>query len=594
MRNMPHGSKKSLLRKLEKLKKERNILPVLLKAGNPQHSLVGQAAQNCSHLLVTAENNHLDASKTYQQRYTSIVGPLPQLKAAVKHSIVTSVRLHQHDSIFPQIPNKASSNGHTLLQDESSSGINPQQIFQFCSKENQPEASSKVHTKRSDKGITFEGFKLPVTPEEALIRFKSRLTNYEHEEILNNEELWFLGLNAQKIEGCSENQHNSGYDDEYGSYIKVLHDHIAYRYEILEVIGKGSFGQVVKCMDHKANELVAIKMIRNKKRMNLYELIKNNNFQGFTISLICRFAYTLLKSLQMLYREKIIHCDLKPENILLCPKGQGLIKVIDFGSSCFENQKVYTYIQSRFYRSPEVILGHQYGLAIDMWSFGCILAELFTGYPLFPGENEVEQLACIMEVFGIPPAEIIQTSQRKRLFFDSKGFPRNVTNSKGKKRRPNSKKLASILKTNNVLFLDFLNGCLMWNPEQRLTPDEAMEHKWIQESRTQKSHPRMKVMPVTESNGKHVCKRTPVLKTETICHETDDSLKICVKAVEEETTLTERLRPLGASAEEDLTENAKDRSEALAEKELEDKSLKNMQQAVQSESPEEIKCQEHT
>ena len=59
---------------------------------------------------------------------------------------------------------------------------------------------------------------------------------------------------------------------------------------------------------------------------------------------------------------------------------------------------VYTYIQSRFYRSPEVILGHPYNMAIDMWSLGCILAELHTGYPLFPGENEVEQLACIMEV----------------------------------------------------------------------------------------------------------------------------------------------------------------------------------------------------
>lgn len=59
---------------------------------------------------------------------------------------------------------------------------------------------------------------------------------------------------------------------------------------------------------------------------------------------------------------------------------------------------VYTYIQSRFYRSPEVILGHPYNMAIDMWSLGCIMAELYTGYPLFPGENEVEQLACIMEV----------------------------------------------------------------------------------------------------------------------------------------------------------------------------------------------------
>lgn len=59
---------------------------------------------------------------------------------------------------------------------------------------------------------------------------------------------------------------------------------------------------------------------------------------------------------------------------------------------------VYTYVQSRFYRSPEVILGHPYATSIDMWSLGCIMAELFTGYPLFPGENEMEQLACIMEV----------------------------------------------------------------------------------------------------------------------------------------------------------------------------------------------------
>ena len=66
----------------------------------------------------------------------------------------------------------------------------------------------------------------------------------------------------------------------------------------------------------------------------------------------------------------------------------------------FLSPAVYTYIQSRFYRSPEVILGHPYNMAIDMWSLGCIMAELYTGYPLFPGENEAEQLACIMEVRG--------------------------------------------------------------------------------------------------------------------------------------------------------------------------------------------------
>ena len=66
------------------------------------------------------------------------------------------------------------------------------------------------------------------------------------------------------------------------------------------------------------------------------------------------------------------------------------LKIIDFGSSCFHNEKVYTYIQSRFYRAPEIMLGVNYDMAIDMWSFGCILAELFSGYPIFPGENEKE------------------------------------------------------------------------------------------------------------------------------------------------------------------------------------------------------------
>jgi serine/threonine protein kinase len=71
--------------------------------------------------------------------------------------------------------------------------------------------------------------------------------------------------------------------------------------------------------------------------------------------------------------------------VLLRSQHRSAIKVIDFGSSCFSDERVYTYIQSRFYRSPEVILGLPYGCEIDMWSFGCILAELLTGYPLFPG-----------------------------------------------------------------------------------------------------------------------------------------------------------------------------------------------------------------
>ena len=80
----------------------------------------------------------------------------------------------------------------------------------------------------------------------ALKVFKDKLTPYEQKEILEYPEIWFLGLEGQKIEGVPGAPQNCGYDDENGSYHKVLHDHLSYRYEILEVIGKGSFGQVVK------------------------------------------------------------------------------------------------------------------------------------------------------------------------------------------------------------------------------------------------------------------------------------------------------------------------------------------------------------
>ena len=140
---------------------------------------------------------------------------------------------------------------------------------------------------------------------------------------------------------------------------------------------------------------------------------------------------------------------------------------------------MYTYIQSRFYRSPEVILGSSYGLGIDMWSFGCILAELWTGYPLFPGENEQEQLACIMEIFGPPDRHLVERCTRKKLFFDSVGKPRVTVSSKGKRRRPSSKTLQQALKTEDEAFVDFIARCLRWDPERRLKPAEAVSHPFI-------------------------------------------------------------------------------------------------------------------
>jgi len=120
-----------------------------------------------------------------------------------------------------------------------------------------------------------------------------------------------------------------------------------------------------------------------------------------------------------------------------------------------------------------------YGIPIDMWSLGCILAELYSGYPIFPGENEQEQLACIMEIFGPPEKHLIEKSSRKKLFFDSLGKPRVTVSSKGRRRRPSSKTLQSALKCDDDAFLDFLTLCLRWDPDKRLKPEAAMQHEFI-------------------------------------------------------------------------------------------------------------------
>ncbi|TFK42822.1 hypothetical protein BDQ12DRAFT_662973 [Crucibulum laeve] len=355
------------------------------------------------------------------------------------------------------------------------------------------------------------------------------LSEYERKEIHDYPSVYCIGARSKKKPAVPDNSTNNyGYDDERGDYLVVNHDHLAYRYEVVGSLGKGSFGQVLHCRDHCTGESVAVKIIRNKKRfhhqalveikildnlrkwdsdgkhhvlkmtehfyfrnhlciatellsINLYELIKANGFVGFTTALIRRFTNQMLMSLSLMRHHRIVHCDLKPENVLLRHPAKSAIKVIDFGSSCFEHEKisVYTYIQSRFYRSPEVILGMNYHMAIDMWSLGCILAELYTGFPIFPGENEQEQLSCIMEVLGIPDKEFVNRSSRKKLFFDPNGAPRAVVNSKGRRRRPGTKTLAQVLRCNDEEFVDFISKCLVWDPERRIKPQAAMRHPFV-------------------------------------------------------------------------------------------------------------------
>jgi len=159
---------------------------------------------------------------------------------------------------------------------------------------------------------------------------------------------------------------------------------------------------------------------------NLYELLKRRQFRGLSVGIVRDLMKQATTGVTELSQRKIVHCDLKPENILVVSdevtqamvdsneggkskeSDKGLrkgnsIKLIDFGSACFEGSSGFTYIQSRFYRSPEVLVGVNYDSAIDMWSLGCVAAELFLGLPILPGVHELDQLGRIQEMIGDMP-----------------------------------------------------------------------------------------------------------------------------------------------------------------------------------------------
>lgn len=268
----------------------------------------------------------------------------------------------------------------------------------------------------------------------------------------------------------SKPMHNQGYDNQDNDYILYVNDWLGgggnNNYLIIDILGQGTFGQVAKCQNVNTGQIVAIKVIKNKPAYfnqsmmevtilellnnqfdnqdnhhilrlidqfihckhlclvfellssNLYELIKQNSFRGLSTSLVKVFTSQLLDALVILNQARLIHCDLKPENILLKSLQSPQIKIIDFGSACHERQTVYTYIQSRFYRSPEVLLGMPYSSAIDIWSLGCIAVELFLGLPLFPGTSEYNQISRIVDMLGLPPAFMLQSGKQAGEFFE--------------------------------------------------------------------------------------------------------------------------------------------------------------------------------
>jgi dual specificity tyrosine-phosphorylation-regulated kinase 2/3/4 len=366
----------------------------------------------------------------------------------------------------------------------------------------------------------------PISPSIARIRYCLLLNQYEMSEIKDYPEIYYVGHPAKKVRANSSGALNFGFDDVNHHYRCLRGDHIAYRFEIRGLIGRGAFGQVLLCLDHKTKADVALKIIVNTAAMrtqgrtecSLVQML--NGASGFTDAHIVRamdsftfrrhicaafevlgrnlydvcpsakgrrlggaqlraIARCVLTSLAFMHSNSVLHADMKPENVLLVPDSADDVRVIDFGSSCLVGHEHFEYIQSRFYRAPEVILGMSYGPPIDIWSFGCMLAEMAVGRPLFPGADEPEQMPLLIEVLGLPPREIVNGCKRKKVFFQSDGKPLRPNTCE--RRKPGGKSLKDATRLTDDLLLDLIAKCLEWDQTNRITAADALGHPWLAE-----------------------------------------------------------------------------------------------------------------
>lgn len=343
------------------------------------------------------------------------------------------------------------------------------------------------------------------------------------------------------------------------------------RYVVKDMLGQGTFGQVAKCWVSETKSFTAVKIIKNQaayyrqalvevaivKKLNqtdpgdkhhivrildhfvyqkhlcisfemlgsnLYELISSNNYKGLSLSIVQMFSRQILDALVVIKDAGIIHCDLKPENILVSKNVKPAeIKIIDFGSACPENQTVYSYIQSRYYRSPEVLLGYPYTTAIDMWSFGCIVAELFLGLPLFPGASEYDLVKRMIEILSTqPPDDLLRDSKNTSKFFMHVGsyhkseegeacegvtsafrvLTEEECEAKDSKRPSIGKRYFKYVKLEDIIvyypyrknlreveinkeketrlaLIDLLRGLLEFDPGKRWSPSQASRHPFL-------------------------------------------------------------------------------------------------------------------
>lgn len=324
---------------------------------------------------------------------------------------------------------------------------------------------------------------------------------------------------------------------------------VAARYQIVEYLGSAAFSRAVQCLDLERNRMVCMKIIKNDKdfldqsldeikllkyiningdvdancvlhlydyfyhkehliivtellRDNLYEYSKFNKESGdlpyFTLGRLQLISKQVLTALEYIHSLRLMHCDLKPENILIRSYSRCQVKVIDFGSSCFVDDQLSSYVQSRSYRAPEVMLGLPYDQKIDLWSLGCIIAELWTGYVLFQNDSVQSLLARIIGIVGEFPFHLMTSGRHVPQYFTQDGQLYQEIDSppcpeRGRRLHllvPKKTSLRQRLRTDCDEFLDFLEQLLQLDATKRPTAKEALNHPFLASCRFPDGIPR--------------------------------------------------------------------------------------------------------